>query len=34
MDGESAIDQINHTKPDLILMDIMIQGIDGFETYI
>ncbi len=32
LDGESAIEQINHTKPDLILLDIIMQGIDGFET--
>ena len=34
MDGESAIDQINHTNQDLIIVDIMIQGIDGFQTCI
>lgn len=32
MDGESAIDQISHARPDLILLDVMMPGIDGFET--
>lgn len=32
LDGETAIDQIKYTKPDLILLDIMMPGIDGFET--
>ncbi|MBD2188674.1 hybrid sensor histidine kinase/response regulator [Pseudanabaena mucicola] len=31
-DGESAIDQISYIKPDLILLDVMMPGIDGFET--
>lgn len=31
-DGESAIDQIQYVKPDLILLDVMMPGIDGFET--
>ena len=31
-DGESAIEQINYIKPDLILLDVMMPGIDGFET--
>ncbi len=31
-DGESAIDQITYIKPDLILLDVMMPGIDGFET--
>ncbi|QIZ72325.1 hybrid sensor histidine kinase/response regulator [Oxynema aestuarii] len=31
--GEEAINMATHTKPDLILMDIMLQGqIDGIET--
>jgi two-component system sensor histidine kinase/response regulator len=31
-DGESAIEQIEYVKPDLILLDVMMAGIDGFET--
>jgi two-component system sensor histidine kinase/response regulator len=31
-DGESAIEQIGYIKPDLILLDVMMPGIDGFET--
>lgn len=32
MDGEEALSQLEHAKPDLILLDIMMPGIDGFET--
>jgi chemotaxis protein methyltransferase CheR len=32
VDGESAIEQIEHDLPDLILLDVMMPGIDGFET--
>ncbi|MEH2163596.1 MAG: response regulator [Nostoc sp.] len=31
-DGESAIEQTEYAVPDLILLDIMMPGIDGFET--
>ncbi len=31
-DGESAIEQVTFLKPDLILLDVMMPGIDGFET--
>ncbi|MBD2678194.1 MULTISPECIES: sensor histidine kinase [Nostoc] len=31
-DGESAIEQIEYAHPDLILLDIMMPGLDGFET--
>ncbi len=31
-DGESAILRADYAKPDLILLDIMMPGIDGFET--
>lgn len=32
LDGETAIRQIEYTQPDLILLDVMMPGIDGFET--
>jgi DNA-binding response OmpR family regulator len=32
IDGESAIEQIRYFQPELILLDIMMPGIDGFET--
>ena len=32
VDGESAIEQIEYSLPDLILLDVMMPGIDGFET--
>ncbi|MEH2332610.1 hybrid sensor histidine kinase/response regulator [Nostoc sp.] len=31
-DGESAIEQTEYACPDLILLDVMMPGIDGFET--
>lgn len=31
-DGESAIEQAQYACPDLILLDVMMPGIDGFET--
>ncbi len=31
-DGEEALAQTAQTKPDLILLDVMMPGIDGFET--
>jgi diguanylate cyclase (GGDEF)-like protein len=30
--GESAIEKVRYTKPDLILLDVLMPGIDGFET--
>ncbi|OQX27285.1 MAG: hypothetical protein BWK80_06080 [Desulfobacteraceae bacterium IS3] len=30
--GERAIQQLEHIKPDIILLDIMMPGMDGFET--
>jgi signal transduction histidine kinase len=32
LDGESAIEQAKFAPPDLILLDVMMPGIDGFET--
>lgn len=31
-DGEEALAQSERTQPDLILLDVMMPGIDGFET--
>jgi DNA-binding NtrC family response regulator len=31
-EGESAIEQACYARPDLILLDVMMPGIDGFET--
>lgn len=31
-DGESAIEHAQHGKPELILLDVMMPGISGFET--
>nr|WP_083637059.1 response regulator [Leptolyngbya sp. 'hensonii'] len=32
LDGESAIDQAQYYQPELVLLDVMMPGIDGFET--
>jgi signal transduction histidine kinase len=32
MDGETAIEQAEYAQPNLILLDVMMPGIDGFET--
>lgn len=32
VDGESALEQLNHGLPDLILLDVLMPGLDGFET--
>jgi signal transduction histidine kinase len=31
-DGESALEQAEYALPDMILLDVMMPGIDGFET--
>jgi len=31
-DGQSAIEQAEYAQPDLILLDVMMPGIDGFQT--
>ena len=31
-DGETALEQAEYSQPDLILLDVMMPGIDGFET--
>ncbi len=31
-DGESALEQVLYIQPDMILLDVMMPGIDGFET--
>lgn len=31
-DGESAIELLEYIRPDLVLLDIMMPGIDGFEV--
>ena len=32
MDGESALEAIDADLPDLILLDIMMPGMDGYEV--
>jgi DNA-binding NarL/FixJ family response regulator len=32
VDGASAIDRVQHAAPDIILLDAMMPGMDGFET--
>lgn len=31
-DGESALDAVNRLRPDLVLLDIQLPGIGGFEV--
>jgi len=30
--GERALEQVQHARPDLILLDVVMPGLDGFET--
>ena len=31
-DGETALEQVNEEQPDLILLDVLMSDLDGFET--
>ena len=31
-DGASALDAVRRTRPDLVLLDLMLPGVDGFEV--
>jgi two-component system, OmpR family, response regulator ResD len=31
-DGKEAIEKINHTQFDIVILDVMMPGLDGFET--
>ncbi|MFM2314730.1 MAG: hypothetical protein RLZZ04_4006 [Cyanobacteriota bacterium] len=32
IDGESALEQIQYHQPELVLLDVMMPGIDGYQT--
>ncbi|MEA2154882.1 MAG: hypothetical protein QOE11_1022 [Solirubrobacteraceae bacterium] len=31
-DGESALEQVRRLRPDVVLLDVQLPGIDGFEV--
>jgi CheY-like chemotaxis protein len=31
-DGESALEEVGRTHPDVVLLDVQLPGIDGFEV--
>jgi DNA-binding NarL/FixJ family response regulator len=31
-DGESALEQVQRLRPDVVLLDVQLPGIDGFEV--
>lgn len=31
-DGEAALEYLNHTTPDAVLLDVMLPGIEGFDV--
>ncbi len=33
IDGEQGLKAIRNSKPDLVLLDLMLPGIDGWEVY-
>ena len=33
LDGETALERAEFTHPGLILLDVMMPGMNGFETY-
>jgi DNA-binding response OmpR family regulator len=33
LDGQSALEKISHTWPDIILLDLMMPGMDGWEIF-
>ncbi|MEA5620784.1 response regulator, partial [Cronbergia sp. UHCC 0137] len=32
MEGKTALEKVNQSPPDLILLDVMMPGIDGYEV--